>query len=83
MMLQAYRATEFLLHKKTARFITGSFYGLNYSATGAPTGHSPAHAPHSKHLSASITNLSSPSAIHSAGHTAAHAPHEMQSSLII
>lgn len=46
MMIQAYRATEFLLHKKTARFITGSFYGLNYSATGAPTGHSPAHAPH-------------------------------------
>jgi len=56
---------------------------LNYSASGAPTGQAPAHAPHSIHASASITNLPSPSVIASTGHSEAQAPQLMQSSLII
>ena len=55
---------------------------LNYSALGASTGQVSAQAPHSMHLSASITYLPSPSEIASTGHSAAQAPQEMHSSPI-
>ena len=53
------------------------------SFTGAPTGQAPAQAPHSRHSSASITYLSSPSVMHPTGHSSAQAPHLMQSSVIL
>src|SRR5699024_10720071 len=54
------------------------------SDLGAPTGHTPAHAPHSMHSSGLITYLpSSSSLIALTGHSPAHAPHPMHSSLLI
>jgi hypothetical protein len=55
----------------------------NYSASGAPTGHSAAQEPQSMHLSASITYLPSPSEIASTGQASAQAPHMMQASEIL
>ena len=56
---------------------------MRYSCTGAPTGHVLAQAPHSIHVSASITYFESPSLIALTGHSAAHAPQLMQSSVIL
>jgi hypothetical protein len=53
-----------------------------YSWAGAPTGQVPAQAPHSMHLSGSITYLPSPSEIASTGHSDWQAPHMMHSSEI-
>ena len=55
----------------------------DYSALGAPTGHTPAQAPHSTQASASITYFPSPSEIAPTGHSPAQAPQLMQSSEII
>lgn len=55
---------------------------LFYSAEGAPTGQTPAQAPHSIQVSASITYLPSPSEIALTGHSASQAPQLMHSSLI-
>ena len=49
-----------------------------YSATGAPTGQTPAQAPHSMQVSALISYLPSPSAIAPTGHSPAQEPHIMQ-----
>ena len=54
----------------------------DYCCSGAPTGHVSAQAPHSRHASASISYLPSPSEIAPTGHASAHAPHWMQASLI-
>ena len=54
----------------------------DYSALIAPFGHSASQVPQSRHASASITYLPSPSLIASAGHTSAHAPQLTHSSLI-
>jgi len=56
------------------------FISKNYSAAGAETGHVPAQAPQSIHVSASITYLPSPSEIAPTGHSPAHAPQLMHSS---
>ena len=56
----------------------------NYSSiSGAETGQTAAHVPHSIHLSGSITYFSSPSEMHSTGHFAAHAPHLIHASVIL
>ena len=55
----------------------------DHSALGAPTGHTPAHAPHSMQVSASMTYLPSPSEIALTGHSAAQAPQAMHSSEIL
>lgn len=55
----------------------------NYSAFGAPTGQTPSQAPHSMHVSASITYVGSPAEIASTGHSAAQAPQAMHSSPIL
>ena len=52
-------------------------------SAGAPTGHTPAQAPHSTQASASITYFPSPSEIAPTGHSPAQAPHITQSSEII
>ena len=57
-------------------------FGFNYSAAGAETGHTPAHAPHSMQESASITYLPSPAEIQETGHSASQAPQLMHSSEI-
>ena len=68
---------------KTA-FLLLNYAVRNYSSrAGAPTGQTPAHAPHSMQVSASISNLPSPSEIALTGHSAAQAPQEMQSSEIL
>lgn len=56
-------------------------YGA-YACSGAPTGHVSAQAPQSRHVSASMTYLPSPSEIAPAGHASAQAPHWMHASLI-
>ena len=53
-----------------------------YSATGAPTGQTPAQAPHSMQVSALISYLPLPSEIADTGHSASQAPQLMQASLI-
>ena len=58
-------------------------HAFPYSALGAPTGHTPAQAPHSTQASASIWYFPSPSEIALTGHSPAHAPQLMQSSEII
>ena len=65
----------------SSRNCLSSFF--DYSALGAPTGHTPAQAPHSTQASASITYLPSPSEIAPTGHSAAQAPQLTQSSEII
>ena len=55
----------------------------DHSALGAPTGHTPAQAPHSMQVSASMTYLPSPSEIAPTGHSAAQAPQAMHSSEIL
>ena len=50
----------------------------NYSATIAPTGQAPSHAPQSVHVAASTT-YGVPSAIASTGQVDAQAPQEIQS----
>ena len=62
--------------------IDGVFYLEDYSSAGAPTGQTPAQAPQEMQVSASITNLPSPSLIAETGHSSAHAPHATHSSLI-
>jgi hypothetical protein len=54
-----------------------------YSATGAPTGQTLAQFPQSMQLSASITNMPSPSLIQLTGHSAAQAPQLMHESTIL
>ena len=56
---------------------------FNYSAFGAPTGQTPAQAPHSTQASASITYFPSPSEIAPTGHSPAQAPQLTQSSEIM
>ncbi len=55
---------------------------LNYSAEIAPVGQAASQVPHSRHASASITYLPSPSEIASAGHSLAHVPQATHSSEI-
>ena len=55
----------------------------NYSSEGAPTGQVPAQAPQLMQVSASMTNLPSPSEMALTGHSAAQAPQLMQSSEIL
>lgn len=54
-----------------------------YSATGAPTGQTPAQAPHSMQVSALISYLPLPSEIADTGHSASQAPQLMQASVIL
>ncbi len=54
----------------------------NYEAEIAPVGHAASQVPHSRHASASISNLPSPSWIASAGHSSAHVPQATHSSPI-
>lgn len=54
----------------------------NYSAFGAETGQTPAHAPHSTQASASITYLPSPAVIAFTGHSLSQAPQAIHSSEI-
>lgn len=70
-------------HKKMGAPQGRAHFMQDYSALGAETGHTPAHAPHSMQVSASITYLPSPSLIALTGHSAAHAPQLMQSSEIL
>lgn len=51
-----------------------------YACSGAPTGHVPAHAPHSMHSSAFIQYFVSSSCIAETGQASAHAPHLIQAS---
>lgn len=55
---------------------------VNQPAFGADTGQTPAQAPHSMQVSASITYLLSPAEIALTGHSPSQAPHMMQSSEI-
>ena len=55
---------------------------LNYSSTGASTGHAPAQAPQSMQASASITYIESPAEIAFVGHSSMQAPQLMHESLI-
>jgi hypothetical protein len=54
----------------------------DYWGWGASTGQTPAHAPQSMQVAASMTNLASPSEMAFTGHSPSHAPQLMQSSLI-
>ena len=54
----------------------------NYSWLIAPAGHPSAQAPHSMHVSASITYCPSPSLIAPAGQVPSQAPQEIQASEI-
>jgi hypothetical protein len=58
------------------------FQVLFQASLGAPTGHTPAHAPQEIHTSPSITYLESPSDIQDTGHSLSHAPQLMHASLI-
>ena len=70
----------FFIQKKKKRF---GFFFFHYSCGfGAPTGHTPAQAPHSIQRFGSISYFPSPSLIASTGHSAWQAPQLMQSSLI-
>lgn len=60
-----------------------AFMCFAYSSTGAPTGHTPAHAPQLMQASASITQTPSPSEIAPTGHSPMHAPQPMHSPLIV
>lgn len=56
---------------------------MDYSCTGASTGQTFAHAPHSMHSSGFITYLSSPALMQLTGHSGSHAPQLMQASVIL
>ena len=72
------------LFKKPVDFLNSPFFVfLNYSCSGAPTGHTEAQAPHSRHALASITYELSPSEMQLTGHSEAQAPQLMQASLIL
>ena len=74
-----------LKRQKISSSLCGTAYRpfFDHSALGAPTGHTPAQAPHSTQASASIAYLPSPSEIAPTGHSAAQAPQLTQSSEII
>lgn len=71
-------------HKNRACFARPRNFSnsLDYSAEIAPVGHSLSQVPHSRHASASITYLPSPSLIAPAGHASAHVPQLTHSSEI-
>lgn len=58
-------------------------FNYAYASTGAPVGHTPAQAPQSMQVSASITKIPSPSLIAPVGHSASQAPQAMQLSPIL
>lgn len=73
--------TFFFWIKKEEKIL---FFELLYSSfTGAPTGQTLAHVPHSIHADASILYLSPSFAIHCTGQAAAHAPQAIQVSDIL
>lgn len=55
---------------------------FDYASAITPVGQVPAHAPHEMQLSASISNLPSPSLIAPTGQAPAHAPQDTHPSLI-
>jgi hypothetical protein len=75
----------FLLSKEKLRPKGRNLFqtNINYSASIAPVGQAASQAPQSRHASASITYLPSPSEIAPTGHSPAHAPHIMQASVIL